>query len=282
VARLGDDLLLKHNGKTDASTVLRDNRTQLLLGHLPLLFHPHPRRVLTIGLGGGFTLQAIVHHPEPERITAVEIDPLVVDAARRHFAAYTDHALDDPRVEVVTADGRNFIDRAGERWDVITSEPPNIWVAGVSGLFTREFYRAAADRLAPGGVLCQWLPLYELERDDFRIMLRTIADVFPQVTFWQVRADVLLLASQRPFVVELEALTHRLERPALARDLARLGLSTERALSFLNDPAVRPDQVPAYLGRVDTLNVDDLPVLEFATARHLFDLAKADGEGDAR
>jgi spermidine synthase len=274
VARLGPDLLLKHNGKTDASTSIRDNRTQLLLGHLPLLFHPNPRRVLAIGLGGGFTLRAVVHHPEPQSITVAEIDPLVVEAARRWFAPYNDRALEDPRVRVVTNDGRNFIDGTSERFDVITSEPPNIWVSGASGLFTQEFYRSAAAHLTASGILCQWAPLYEMQREDFRTMLHTITTVFPEVTFWQVGTDVILLASKSPFQIELEPTKARLRSSALARDFTSMGLTGRGVLELLNSPAVRPDQVPAFLGREDALNVDDQPVLEFSTARNLFELAK--------
>jgi len=274
VVQLGRDLLLKHNGKTDASTALHDNRTQLLLGHLPLLFHPRPRRVLAIGLGGGFTLRAAIHHPEPERITAVEIDPQVVAAARRHFAAFNDRALDEPRVRLVINDGRNFIDGTRERFDVITSEPPNIWVAGVSGLFTQEFYRSAAAHLAAGGILCQWVPLYEMKREDFRTMLHTLTSVFPEVAFWQVGTDVILLASNQPFQLELPELARRLRSPALARDFTAIGLTMRSVIELINSPAVRPDQVAAFLGREEGLNVDDQPVLEFSTARNLFALAK--------
>src|SRR6185295_5919150 len=276
VVRFGPHLLLKRNGKTDASTGGRDNRTQILLGHLPLLLHPHPRRVLTIGLGGGFTLRALVHHPAPVQITAVEIDPLVVAVARDQFGIYNDHALEDPRVRLVTNDGRNFMDGTDERFDVISSEPPNIWVAGVSGLFTQEFYRSAAAHLNAGGILCQWVPLYEMERQDFRIMLHTLTAVFPSVTFWQVGSDVILLASKEPFQIELPEVVARLRSPALARDFTAIGFTMRGVIELLNNPAVRPDQVPTFLGHVDTLNVDDKPVLEFSTARNLFDLAKED------
>jgi spermidine synthase len=277
VVRLGPDLLLKHNGKTDASTAFRDNRTQLLLGHLPMLFHPNPRRVLAIGLGGGFTLRAIVHHPEPQSITAVEIDPNVVAAAREHFGPFNEQALDDPRVRVVTNDGRNFVDGTDQRFDVITSEPPNIWVSGVSGLFTQEFYRSAADRLARGGILCQWVPVYEMEREDFRIMLNTITTVFPHITFWQVGSDVILLASREPFKMELPQVVEKLRRPGLARDFTQIGLTMRGVVNLLNQPVVMPGQVRDFLGRVETVNVDDKPVLEFSTARNLFELAKEEG-----
>ena len=225
VVKLEDDLILKHNGKSDASTNASDNYAQLLMGELPLLLHPHPRTVLNIGLGGGATLRTITHHPEVTRITQVEIDPLVTAAARTWFATFNDRALEDPRVEVVTNDGRNYIESTDRKWDVIISEPPNIWVSGVSGLFTTEFYRAVHGRLAPGGILCQWFPLHEMERDDFRIMLHTINTVFPNVAFWQVGTDVILLASPQPFQMELGPTVKRLRNPALARDFSALGLT---------------------------------------------------------
>ena len=275
VVRVGPYLLLKHNGKTDASSAAADERTQLLLGHLPLLFHPNPRRVLNIGLGGGFTLRAVVHHPEPREITVVEIDPRVVETARTHFAPFNDHALDDPRVRVVTNDGRNFMDSAqGGRFDVITSEPPNIWVSGASGLFTRELYRSAANRLADGGILCQWVPLYDMKRNDFRMMIHTIHTVFPYVAFWQVGTDVIVLASPQPLQADLEQVKARLRSPALERDFTGIGFSGRGVLELMNSPAVRPDQVDAFLGGFDALNLDDRPVLEFNTARNLFDVAK--------
>lgn len=276
VARLGGDLLLKHNGKTDASTSLKDNETQLLLGHLPILFHPSPKRVLAIGLGGGFTLGALTRYAEPEEIVMVEIDPLVVAMARRHFGDALGGAFEDPRVRIVTNDGRNYVEAAGEGFDIITSEPPNIWVAGVSGLFTREFYEAASARLRRRGILCQWVPLYELERQDFRILLHTILEVFPNVAFWQIGADLAILASNEPFAPELEQVSRRLRRPAVARDFAKLGMDAADALAFLNDPVVPPHRVRAFLGEIDTVNTDDLPILEYRTARNLFTLAKGE------
>jgi spermidine synthase len=274
VVKIGEDLLLKHNGKTDASTNLRDNRTQILLGHLPLLFHPNPRRVLAIGLGGGFTLRAVTHHPEAAEITMVEIDPQVVATAREHFAAPSDRSLEDPRVRVVTNDGRNYVDSAEGKYDVITSEPPNIWVAGVSGLFTQEFYRTVDGRLAPGGILCQWVPLYEMEKEDFRIMLNTITSVFRYVTFWQIGTDVGILASNSPFRVDLPDVLRKIRRFEIQKDLVEIGFSERGFLQFLNKPVALPEQVPAFLGKVDVVNTDDRPVLEFSTARNLFELAK--------
>jgi len=282
VVELDRDLLLKHNGKTDASTAVRDNRTQLLLAHLPLVFHPNPRRVLAIGLGGGFTLRALLSHDEPAEVTMVEIDPQVIAAAREFFAGNRD-ALNDPRVRIVTNDGRNYLDSSPQRFDVITSEPPNIWVAGVSGLFTQEFYRSVDAHLRPGGILCQWVPLYEMEREDFRIMLKTIRSVFAHVTFWQIRSDLAILASNRPFRADPEQVKARLRHSEVARDLAEIGMSGAEMFEFLGDPAVRPEHVAGFLGDAESVavNTDDLPELEFRTARNLFVLAKEEQKAEA-
>lgn len=267
------DLLLKINGKTDASTNAKDNRTQLLLGHLPMAFHPAPRRVLQIGLGAGLTLRALERYREAENITVAELDPLVVSAARRRFATANGHALEDPRVRVVTNDGRNLVDSSEGGWDVISSEPPNIWVAGVSGLFTREFYRSVDRHLLPGGILCQWVPLYEMEREDFRTMLHTLGGVFPQVAVWQVGGDVVLLASKGTLRAEPEMVAARARRPEVAADLAAVGLSPEAFVELVSSPEVAPSSLGAYLGTEPAgTNTDDLPVLEFSTARHLFEL----------
>lgn len=277
VVRQGPNLLLKDNGKTDANLTVADNRIRFLLGHLPLLFHPNPRRVLNIGLGGGATLRALVHHSELQEIVVAEIDPRVVAMARKHFSALNDHALDDPRVRVVTNDGRNFMEGvSGGKgdFDVITSEPPNLWVSGASGLFTLELFRSAAKRLTANGILCQWLPRFEMKRNDFRTMIHTIHTVFPYVAFWGVGTDVIVLASPQPINVELPQLKAKLLKPDLARDFMTVDYKASDVLEFMNSPAARPDQVDAFLTGVDALNLDDRPILEFNTARNLFDVAK--------
>lgn len=270
----GDDLLLKHNGKTDASTNIKDNRTQILLGHLPLFFHPNPKQVLAIGLGGGATLRALTHNPDLESITMVEIDPLVTAAARKFFGAFNDHALDDPRVRIVTNDGRNYVDSSRRTYDVISSEPPNIWVAGVSGLFTQEFYRSAKAHLNPGGVLCQWMPLYEMQAPDFRITLHTIQSVFPYLRFWAVGGDIALVASDRPLEADETKVRARLAYPGVLADLREIEMSPDELATKLSNPDIPSDRLPSFIGRVEIENTDDLPILEFSTAQNLYTFAK--------
>jgi spermidine synthase len=274
VVSQGPNLLLKNNGKTDASLRVIDIRTRFLLGHLPLLFHPKPQRVLDIGLGSGATLRAVVLHPELQEIVVVERDPLVVAMARKHFAGLNGHALDDPRVRVVTNDGRSFVDSGPGSFDVIISEPSNLWVSGASGLFTQEFYRAAASRLNANGILCQWLPRFDMKRNDFRVMIHTIHSVFPNVAFWGSGTDVIVLASLEPLDLDQSRVATELLKPDFARDFKAVGYSPSDVLQLINSSAAQPDQVDAFLAGVDSLNLDDRPILEFNTARNLFDVAK--------
>jgi spermidine synthase len=160
------------NGRTEASDFLPDLQVEYLLGHVPMLLHPDPREALVIGLGAGITLGAVVAHEEARRITLVEIEPAVLDGTRK-FADLNGAALDDPRLEVVFQDGRNFLKTTPRRFDVITSDPIYPWNAGSGYLYTTEYYRLAADRLAEGGVMCQWWPASDLSLDDFRALVHS-------------------------------------------------------------------------------------------------------------
>ncbi|MES1243496.1 MAG: fused MFS/spermidine synthase [Acidobacteriota bacterium] len=274
------ELYLKHNGKTDASTNVVDSFAQYLLGHVPLLLHPKPDRVVNIGLGGGITLGAITAHPEPKEIVQVELDPLVVEATRTWFGEANHHALDDPRVHLAVDDGRSFIERSigrGDRFDVIISEPPNLWVSGVSGLFTTEFYRAARARLNPGGLLCQWLPLYELGEEDFATALATMGTQFKHLAGWTNGSVAVIVASNEPLPLQgPHPSAAELPPPpsVIATDLQNAGVLPWQVESFLSQPDLDAAAIAKLQAEAPDLNRDDRPVLEFRTARNLFRLTK--------
>ena len=273
VTQTRDDRYLKHNGKTDASTNATDSFAQYLLGELPLLLHPHPERVVNIGLGGGLTLGAIAAHPEPREIVQVELDPLVVEATRAWFSDANHHALDDPRVRLVVDDGRSFIERGTEKFDVIISEPPNIWVSGVSGLFTTEFYRAARARLRPGGILCQWLPLYELGEKDLATALATLGTQFEHLAGWTNGSVAVILASADPLPIGASRVRRPIP-PAVAADLLRAGIPPQQIDLFLSQPDLDGAAIARLQAAARDLNRDDHPVLEFRAARNLYHLTK--------
>lgn len=233
---------LKVNGKPDASTGADDMATQVSLGHLPPLLAATPRRGLIVGLGAGVSAGAALAHPL-ERLDVVEISSAVVQGAR-YFEGANRKALDDPRLRLHVDDAFHHLAVVPDRYDFIMSEPSNPWVAGVSHLYTSDFYTLAKQRLAPGGVFVQWLHTYMSNDEAVALILRTMADAFPHVELWQARngSDLMLVGAMAPIDPNFAALGQRLARPAVAQDLARIGiqdLPTLLSLQIASDPRVR-------------------------------------------
>ena len=264
VKRLGGTLSLSVDGKVDATTGA-DMPTQKLLAHLPLLLHPAPRTACVIGLGSGVTVGAALTHPI-DAVDAVEISPEVV-AASALFRPFNGDALSHPRLRLMVDDGRHHLLRTGRRYDVIISEPSNPWMAGVSPLFTREFYRIGASRLAPGGLFCQWMHLYNLEREDVRTLVGSFTDAFAEVALFLVNeGDALLIGSAARPVPTVPALRQRMARPEVAADLAGIDVRSPFAVASLfvvETPALRD-----WTAGADR-HTDDRPVLEFRAPRAL-------------
>ncbi|HUP44711.1 MAG TPA: fused MFS/spermidine synthase [Thermoanaerobaculia bacterium] len=255
------------NGKADASTARADMRTQLLLGHLPALLAPvEPSgTAMVIGLGSGVTAGAVAAWPF-ERIIAAEIEPEVARAAE-WFREENRNVLADPRFELRTDDGRRILARTSEPITLLTSEPSNLWMSGVSLLFTAEFFELAAARLGERGVFCQWLHLYQIGENDVRTFLATIATAFPNLVVVADEADLFVVASRAPLNLDPEVWAKRLASNAAAREaLARAGIrsTADIAAGILADArAVRAWSAGARLHR------DDHPILEFTAARNM-------------
>jgi spermidine synthase len=265
VTQSDDYAALKTNGKVDASTA--DTSTQLLLGDLGAIFHPHPRRVLIIGFGGGMTASAVARFADVERIDCVEIEPAVLRAAN-YLARLHRGVLSDPRLHMVFDDARNFIQTSRESYDLIISVPSNPWIAGVGSLYTDEFYGAVRKRLAPGGIVVQWLQNYGLQAADFRMILATLAPHFPDVSLWQsANRDYLLLA--------------RTDTSPLSFDRSRALWSANPGLKkdFESLRLTHPESWPAYFRLSDAgvrafaahspIDTDDRMSLTYRAARSL-------------
>ena len=223
VKRLTGTTTLAVDGKVDASN-RSDMLTQKLVAHLPLLLHENPREVGIIGLGSGATAGAALRHPIA-RADVLEISPEVVEASR-FFTAENHHALEDPRTHLIVGDGRSHLLLAHRQYDVLISEPSNPWIAGVAALFTREFFLAARERLAPRGIICQWANAYNISESDLRSIVATFLSVFPNGTAWLVGADdVLLVASADPLDERLANIAHNWSRPGVAEDLREVAVA---------------------------------------------------------
>jgi hypothetical protein len=141
--------------------------------------------VALLGLGTGITASAALLHPSVAELTLVELVPEVVVAARAHFHEANLAVLSQPRARLVVADARSWLRQTGERYDVIVGDLVVPWRQGESGLYTREHFAAARRALAPGGLFCQWVPLFQLSAADLELVLRTYLSVFERASVWR-------------------------------------------------------------------------------------------------
>lgn len=248
------------DGKVDASTGA-DMNTEILSGHIPLLLHPNPRKVLVIGLASGVTAGSVEQHASVHRLTVAEIEPAIVEAARL-FRGANHRALSDPRLHLVLDDGRHFLSTTRDSFDVIISEPSNPWLSGPSRLFTLEFFRKVEFHLASKGIFAQWLPLYGLSPSLLKAEVRTFLDVFPHAILFQVaKGDLLLVGSPSSL--------HRWSRTRLTylivTDMARLRLDPEDAWGMF---VAGTQGLRTWVGQ-GPLNTDRNGLLEFGAPRYL-------------
>lgn len=255
------------NGKADASNAAGDMRTQLLLGHLPALLAPSTPsgEAMVIGLGSGVTAGAVASWPY-EKVSAAEIEPMVARAAR-YFDRENGGVLDNPRVELRVDDARRILDRSPGGLRLITSEPSNLWMSGVSLLFTREFFELAASRLDDRGVFCQWLHLYQVGADDVRTLFASMGDSFPHMIVFVDETDLLIVASKSPLELDPRAWRDRLATNAAAGSmLAGAGI---RSGSDIAGGIVADERAVRAWSRGAPLHTDDRPILEFTAARQM-------------
>lgn len=217
------------NGKSDGGShpqrkeVTPDDHTTILAGALGPLHHPGARTAAVIGLGTGTTSSVLLEVPALERVDTIEIEPMMVEAAKL-FQPRVERVFHDPRSHIVIDDARAHFAKAGRRYDLIVSEPSNPWVSGVAGLFTREFYEHVAAHLAPGGHFVQWLQLYEASPEMVASIVRAFGLMFPEFKVYASNNfDVLLVARKdgRTPVLDRGAL-ERL--PGVRAELAGIGI----------------------------------------------------------
>jgi len=254
------------------SAAARNERRQ---GLVPLLLHPRPRRAAFIGMATGITASAAAALGVDET-TVVELVPEVAAAARVHFGTWNGALLDRPAVRLIVEDGRRWLAATADRFDVVVSDLFIPWHAGAGNLYAREMYEAAAARLAPGGLFCQWLPLYQLTREEFDIIVRTFLAVFPHVSLW--RDDFY---PNRPVVALVGGGDHA------GPDLTSVGARLAALPDWAQDPLLATPHGLAmlYLGELPALrevippgplNSDDRPLIEFLAPR----LTRINSAGD--
>jgi spermidine synthase len=253
---------LRVNGISEVGTDNNSLRTFHMLGHLPLLLHENPQKVLVIAFGAGIASGAVAEHPLQE-IDAVEISPEVIEASE-YLRHENQAVLDDPRLNLIIEDGRNYLLRTTSRYDVITSDSTHPMASDSWLLYTREFYELCREKLNPGGIMAQWLPLHGLAPVDYKTILKTFQTVFPDTTLWSANQYTLIIGSKEGLTIDYSHLAQRLQDENIKEDLQQFGLSDP--IAFLGSFIMGKEAIAEFTLGVP-INTDNRPFVQFAERR---------------
>jgi predicted membrane-bound spermidine synthase len=274
LVRIGHALSLHTNGKPDASLNVTgvgpprpDELAQVLSGALPIAANPRARTAANIGFGSGATSHVLLSSRALDAVDSIEIEPFVVEAARR-FRPRNDLAFTDPRSRIFYEDAKTFFSLHDKRYDIIVSEPSNPWVSGTASLFTEEFYARMRRHLNPGGVLVQWLQMYEISEALVASVLKALERHFPGYEVFAATDTDFIVLAWRDGPPRLDP-SRLFGEPALARELARIGIRTPGDLALH-----RAGSAAAFQPYVQSLRVaansDYFPILEFRAPKARF------------
>ena len=255
------------NGKSDGNA-RADAATTVMSGLLAAALHKAPRKVLVIGHGTGTTAGWLAQIEGIERVDVIEIEPTILEVVEACRAVNFD-APDNPKIHVIIGDGREHLLTSGERYDIIFSEPSNPYRAGISSLFSKEFYDGVRDHLEPAGIFVQWLQGYHVDPALVRTAYATIASVFPVVETWQVHNfDMTFTASTGPIEHDRERLERRLAQQPFADGL-RYTWGVSGVAGMYSAYLANGDFARAVAeAEASWVNTDDRPIIEFGFARN--------------
>ena len=231
-----------------------------MLAHLPLLLIDDPKSALTVGYGTGTTSGSMRQHGVA--VDAVEIEEKIIEAGPL-FSQVNHRSFDDPGVNIVLDDARNYIGVVDKDFDAIVTDVTNLKYKRNPYLYTLEYFKLMDDALTAKGVAAAWLPLGGLSFEDLRVLIATFDKVYPHTTVWYLSQYpthfVITIGTPDRTSVDLDELSRKVAR--VAADLGTLEVSDAYEVAgmlLLGEEDV--DRLVAGAA----IHTDDRPVLEFS------------------
>lgn len=235
---------------SDAPEMVKLHR---LIGHLPMVLHPDPRRALVVGLGGGATPGAVSQHASDVQV--VELSDSVRKGAE-FFRHINYDLLRRPNVTLRVDDGRNFLTQTRDRFDVVTADLIQPVHAGAGHLYSREYFTLVRDVLDDDGLVLQWIG--HRPETQYKLIMRTFLDVFPETTLWL--DGQLMVGARRPLELTPALVQAKRARAETGAALDEVGLdSFETLLSWY---VAGPAELRRFVG-AGPLLTDDRPLVEY-------------------
>ncbi len=226
------------NGHVEATSEIYDMKLQRMVGHLPALLHPNPKSVLGIGFGAGVSAGTFTTYPGIEHITVCEIEPKIPPTSTKYFAQQDYNVMNNPRTRIIYDDARHYVLTTADKFDVIASDPLDVFVKGTAALYSKEYFDAVKAHLNPGGMFSLYVPLYESDELTVKSELATFFAVFPYGTVWANTVngqgyDMVFMGQAEPLKINLDEIQQRYNRTdyaAVAQSLREIGVSSPQDL----------------------------------------------------
>lgn len=241
---LGEPLFhrLATNSFSMSATAIRSHRYMKLFAYVPAALHPGIENALLICFGVGSTAGALADLPDVKRIDVVDVSRDVLEMSDVVYPDPRNHPLRDSRVIVHVEDGRFFLQQTSKRYDLITGEPPPPKIAGVTSLYTLEYFQLLRERLNPGGLATYWLPVHQLRQSDALAIIRAFCEAFDDCSLWSgIGLEWMLMGSRGGIApVSRERFSRLWSDPRTGRELRQIGIDEPEQMValFMADAAV--------------------------------------------
>jgi spermidine synthase len=220
---------IRTNGKVDSNvntsrkgSGTQDEANNIMVAAVPMALYPQAKTAAVIGFGSGLTTHTLLATPLLERVDTIEIEPAVIEAAKK-FRPRVELAYTDPRSRIHIGDAKTYFSTRNSKYDIIISEPSDPWVSGISSLFSKEFYHRIKSNLNSGGMLVQWLQVYEIDVQLVASVLKALSPNFSDyVIYASDNADIVIIARNGGSIAG--PVDNVLSMPRLAEELQRIDI----------------------------------------------------------
>jgi spermidine synthase len=231
-----------------------------MLAHVPLLLAEAPETALTVGYGTGTTSGSMLLHGVG--VHAVEIEKKIIEAAplfrNVNYASY-----DDPDLDIVLDDARNYIATTDQEFSVIVTDVTNLKYKRNPYLYTREYFEIMRGALREDGVAAAWLPVGGLSFNDLRTLIATFDSVFPYTTAWYFTQFpthfIILVGTPERTLVNLQELTEKITD--VEPDLRSLSVDNVYELGSML--LLGESDIDSLVGGAP-IHTDNRPILEYS------------------
>jgi spermidine synthase len=256
-------MALNINGHNTAYTSLKDQIVNRMLGYVPYMVHPQPKKALVIGFGLGFTVESLIQN-EIDTVDVAEICGGVIKSGLA-MNEWNKAALKNPKVHTYLEDGRDLLFKAKAKYDIITSNAVHPRLS--NNIYTQDFYELCKNRMHTGGIMCQWATPNWLNEKEFKAQVKAFINAFKYCQLWYINEyTIILIGSEEPIKINYPLISERFKDVKVKDDL--LNINMTEPFEFVSQFSMDKDMLMDYCKDAPS-NTDDFPIVEFSKTVNL-------------